>query len=113
MAGPLVLLGLGMGLSFVPLTASATAGVPPADQGLAAGLLQTAQQLGVALGLAVLTGLATATTQSLLGDAGGPPGPEALTGGYAAALRGAALLALAGSALAILLLPPATQPSKE
>ena len=116
-AGPLVLLGLGMGLSFVPLTASATAGVPPADQGLAAGLLQTAQQLGVALGLAVLTGLAAATTQNLLGDAGGPPDPEALqaalTGGYAAALRGAALLALAGSALAILLLPPATKPPKE
>jgi EmrB/QacA subfamily drug resistance transporter len=116
-AGPLVLLGLGMGLSFVPLTASATAGVPPADQGLAAGLLQTAQQLGVALGLAVLTGLATVTTQGLLGDAGGPPAPEALqaalTGGYAAALRGAALLALAGAALAILLLPPATQPPKE
>jgi EmrB/QacA subfamily drug resistance transporter len=115
MAGPLVLLGLGMGLSFVPLTASATAGVPPADQGLAAGLLQTAQQLGVALGLAVLTGLATATTQGLLGGASGPPDPEvleaALTGGYAAALRGAALLALAGAALAILLLP--RHPPKE
>jgi EmrB/QacA subfamily drug resistance transporter len=111
-AGPIVLLGVGMGLSFVPLTASATAGVAPADQGLAAGLLQTAQQLGVALGLAVLTSLATATTQGLLssGHAGGPPDPAALqaalAGGYAAALRGAALLALAAAALAVLLLPP-------
>src|SRR6266511_2496128 len=85
--GPVVLLGLGMGLSFVPLTASAVAGVPPADQGLASGLLQTAQQLGVALGLAVLTSLATATTLGLLGHPAGPPDPAALqaalTGGYA------------------------------
>src|SRR6266498_4060539 len=92
--GPIVLLGLGMGLSFVPLTVSATAGVPPTEQGLASGLLQTAQQLGVALGLATLTSLATATTHRLLGPAQGPTDPAplqaALTGGYAAALRGAA-----------------------
>src|SRR6266540_1051262 len=112
--GPVVLLGLGMGLSFVPLTASAVAGVPPADQGLASGLLQTAQQLGVALGLAVLTSLATATTLGLLGHPAGPPDPAALqaalTGGYAAALRGAALLALAAAALALLILPPRPAP---
>src|SRR6266545_1341930 len=99
--GPVVLLGLGMGLSFVPLTASAVAGVPPADQGLASGLLQTAQQLGVALGLAVLTSLATATTLGLLGHPAGPPDPAALqaalTGGYAAAL-------------ALLILPPRPAP---
>lgn len=105
-AGPTVLLGLGMGLSFVPLTVSAVAGVPPADQGLASGLLQTAQQLGVALGLAALTSIATATTQSLLGPAGNPADPAALTAGYAAALRGAAVVALAGAALAALVLPP-------
>jgi EmrB/QacA subfamily drug resistance transporter len=108
--GPVVLLGLGMGLSFVPLTVSATAGVPPADQGLASGLLQTAQQLGVALGLAVLTSFATATTQGLRSNADRPFDPgalqAALTSGYAAALRGAALLALAGAALAMLILPP-------
>ncbi|HZD01484.1 MAG TPA: MFS transporter [Actinomycetes bacterium] len=110
--GPIVLLGLGMGLTFVPLTASATAGVPPAEQGLASGLLQTAQQLGVALGLAALTSIATATTQGLLGPghAGGPADPAALqaalTSGYAAALRVAALLALAAAALTTLILPP-------
>jgi EmrB/QacA subfamily drug resistance transporter len=118
-AGPIALLGLGMGLSFVPLTASATAGVPPADQGLAAGLLQTAQQLGVALGLAVLGSLATATTRGLLssGHDGGTPTPTALqaalTGGYAAALRGAALLAVAAVALTILGLPPTRQPKEQ
>jgi EmrB/QacA subfamily drug resistance transporter len=124
--GPIVLLGLGMGLSFVPLTASATAGVPPADQGLSSGLLQTAQQLGVALGLATLTSLATATTQGLLSPAGVPADPAALqaaalTSGYDAALRGAALLALAAAALTMLILPPrhpapiqsSTHPPKE
>jgi EmrB/QacA subfamily drug resistance transporter len=107
--GPIVLLGLGMGLSFVPLTASAVAGVPPSEQGLASGLLQTAQQLGVALGLAVLTSVATATTRGLLGRG---TVQVALTGGYAAALRGAALLALAGAIVTILVLRPAvpTQP---
>ncbi len=108
--GPVVLLGLGMGMTFMPLTASAVAGVPPADQGLASGLLQTAQQLGVALGLAVLTSVATATTQGLLGHRGGPPDPTAiqvaLTSGYAAALRVGALLSLAAAALTILVLPP-------
>jgi Major Facilitator Superfamily len=115
-AGPIVLLGLGMGLSFVPMTASATAGVPPAEQGLASGLLQTAQQLGVALGLAALTSFATAISRGLLGHADRPPAPAALqaalTGGYAAALRGTALLALAGAALAILILPPTRQPKE-
>jgi EmrB/QacA subfamily drug resistance transporter len=105
--GPIVLLGFGMGLSFAPLTVSATAGVPPAEQGLASGLLQTAQQLGVALGLAALTSIATTTTQGLLGPGhgGGPAEAAALTSGYAAALRGAALLALVGASLAVLILP--------
>jgi EmrB/QacA subfamily drug resistance transporter len=108
--GPIVLLGFGMGLSFVPLTASAMAGVPPADQGLASGLVQTAMQLGVALGLAVLTTMAAATTQDLLGHPTGPPDPaalqDALTSGYALALRVAGLLSLVGSALAIVILGP-------
>jgi EmrB/QacA subfamily drug resistance transporter len=105
--GPIVLLGVGMGLSFAPLTASAMAGVPPAHQGLASGLLQTAQQLGVALGLAALTSVAAATTQGMLGHAADPAALQAaLTGGYAAALRGAALLALTGAALTMLILPP-------
>jgi MFS family permease len=116
-AGPAVLLGLGMGLSFVPLTISATAGTPPSEQGLASGLLQTAQQLGVALGLAVLTTVAGATT----GRLPDPGGPAALTAGYAAALRGAALIALAAAVLALLVLParppapvpPATDPQEE
>jgi EmrB/QacA subfamily drug resistance transporter len=100
--GPLVALGLGMGLVFLPVMVSAVQGVPPGDQGLVSGVLQTSQQLGVALGMAALTTLATATTTSLAGQT---TVPAALTGGYTAALRGAALVALAAAALAILLLP--------
>jgi EmrB/QacA subfamily drug resistance transporter len=113
--GPLLLQGLGMGMVFMPVMVSAVAGVPPADQGLVSGVLQTTQQLGVALGMAVLSTVATATTQRL-GDTGAPPDlatlQAALTSGYAAALRGAALLALAGAALSMLLLP-ASRPTPD
>jgi EmrB/QacA subfamily drug resistance transporter len=116
--GPMLLQGLGMGLVFMPVMVSAVAGVPPADQGLVSGVLQTTQQLGVALGVAALTTLATGTTQDLLAGTGSSPDPAtiqaALTGGYAAALRGAALVALAGAALSMLLLPssqPAPSPN--
>lgn len=54
--------------------------------------------------------VATATTLHLLGPAGGPADPAALTGGYAAALRGAALLALIGAVVAILILPQRNAP---
>jgi len=110
----MLLQGLGMGLVFMPVMVSAVAGVPPADQGLVSGILQTTQQMGVALGMASLTTVATATTRGLLGPAGGPSGlPAALTSGYGAGLRGAALLALAGAALTVILLPasgPAPKP---
>jgi EmrB/QacA subfamily drug resistance transporter len=115
--GPTLLQGLGMGLVFMPVMVSAVAGVPPGDQGLVSGVLQTTQQLGVALGMAALTTVATATTRGLLGPTGGPSDlPAALTSGYAAGLRGAALLALAGAALTVILLPasqPAPNPNPE
>jgi MFS family permease len=109
--GPLLLQGLGMGLVFMPVMVSAVAGVPPADQGLVSGLLQTTQQLGVALGMAALTTVAAAIT-AVVGDAGPSPDPAvaqaALTSGYAAALRGAALVALGGAVLSMLL--PSSHP---
>ena len=54
-----ILMGLGMGATFVSVTIAATSGVPPRESGLASGVLNTSQQVGGALGLAVLTGLAT------------------------------------------------------
>ena len=50
--GPVVLVGVGLGLSFVPMTMAATTGVPPHEAGLASGLINTSRQVGGAVGLA-------------------------------------------------------------
>jgi EmrB/QacA subfamily drug resistance transporter len=74
---PMILLGIGGGLSFMPFTARILAGVPAADNGAAAGLMQTAQQAGgVALGLAALiaiSGVSSGSGQSV-------PVPELIIG---------------------------------
>ena len=54
LVGPLLMFGLGNGLAFVPLTTAALDGVAPADAGAASGLVNVMQQVGGALGLAVL-----------------------------------------------------------
>jgi predicted MFS family arabinose efflux permease len=59
----LIVLGLGMGMSFVAGTIAATSGVPGHESGLASGILNTSQQIGGALGLAVLTGVAASATK--------------------------------------------------
>ena len=63
--GPLVVIGLGMGLSFVPLTLNAVSGVAN-QSGLASALLTTSQQIGGSLGIAVLVTVATTTTKNSL-----------------------------------------------
>ncbi len=55
------LLGLGMGATFVPITIAATSGVSGRESGLASGLLNTSQQIGGALGLAILTGVSASS----------------------------------------------------
>ena len=57
----MILLGFGMGATFVSVTIAATSGVPSHESGLASGILNTSQQVGGALGLAVLTGIATSS----------------------------------------------------
>ena len=54
----MILLGIGPGISFVPITIAGTSGVAPEDCGLASGLLNTTQQMGGALGLAILSTVA-------------------------------------------------------
>ena len=73
----LAMVAVGMGLAFVALTSAAVAGVPHEDAGIASALLNAGQQVGGALGLAVLTAVSTRRTQELLPE--GVDGLEALT----------------------------------
>ena len=80
----LALVAIGMGLSFVALTSAAVAGVPQEDAGIASALLNAGQQIGGALGLAVLTAVTTARTNALV--PGGPPTDPAGIPSYFSAL---------------------------
>jgi predicted MFS family arabinose efflux permease len=70
--GPLLVFAVGLGFSFVPLILGATSGVQPADMGVASAVLNTAQQVGGTLGLAVLVTVAAAATRSDLGSGAAP-----------------------------------------
>ena len=94
----LVMMALGFGAVFVGVTTAANAGVPPDKAGLAAGLLSASQQLGMALGLAVLSAIATARTHHLL--AVHAARPEALTSGYQRALLVCSIFVLAAALIA-------------
>lgn len=90
--GPLVLLGLGQGLTFGPLTSAGVAGARPEDAGAASGLVNTAHQLGSTLGVAVLTAAAAAA----------PSLAQRVVDAYTG---GAIMLAVAVAAAAVLILP--------
>jgi EmrB/QacA subfamily drug resistance transporter len=97
----LLTVSIGMGGVFTGLTTAANAGVDQNKAGLAAGLLNTGQQLGTALGLAVLSALATARTSSLL-HAGHDGLAQASTAGYQRALLVGACIVLAATVVAFL-----------
>jgi EmrB/QacA subfamily drug resistance transporter len=97
----LLVVSLGMGGVFTGLTTAANAGVEQEKAGLAAGLLNTGQQLGTALGLAILSALATARTSSLL-HAGHSTLAQASTDGFRRALMVGAFILLASAAVALL-----------
>lgn len=85
----MMITGLGLGLVFVGVQIAGNAGVPPEAAGLAGALITASFQIGVALGLAILSALATARTNSLL--ATHHPVPDALVGGFTRALLGATI----------------------
>ena len=97
--GPLVVLGLGGALSFIPLTIAATASAADHESGLASGLLNTTQQIGGALGLGVLISLATGRTDSLL--ASGETPASAITDGFGYGFAVGAGIAVAAALLAL------------
>ena len=84
LAGPMVVAGAGTAFAFIPISIAALAGVREHQAGLASGLLNTSQQLGGAIGIAIASSVAASHTQALVhaGDAA----PAALTGGFQQAL---------------------------
>ena len=84
LAGPFVVAGAGTAFAFIPISIAALAGVSEHQAGLASGLLNTSQQLGGAIGIAIASSLAASHTQTLLHA--GNAAPAALTGGFQQAL---------------------------
>jgi predicted MFS family arabinose efflux permease len=99
----IIVLGIGLGLSFVPITISATNGVPASESGLASGLLNTTQQVGGALGLAILSSVSTSRVTGALDS--GSPVSLALTHGFKGAFIVSAGLCALGFVTALVLLP--------
>jgi len=103
----IMLASIGMGLTFVPITLIATSGIPADDAGLASGLYNTSQQVGGALGLAILATLAVGATEDTLAGVGGEPQPaekaQALVDGFHVAYLGSAILVAAAAMLLLLL----------
>ncbi|HEY5262141.1 MAG TPA: MFS transporter [Solirubrobacteraceae bacterium] len=100
--GPSILASLGLGFSFVPVTIAAVTGTKPQEAGLASGLINTSQQVGGALGLAILATVANSRTQSLLHA--GTHSAVALTKGFDRAFLVGAGFAIAGAILTALLI---------
>ncbi|HLM31869.1 MAG TPA: MFS transporter [Solirubrobacterales bacterium] len=94
--GPSLLAAVGLGFAFVPQTIAAVSGVGDREAGLASGLINTSQQIGGALGLAVLSTVAFPQIDDAAAAAGGVPSPAVLTDGYADAFMVGAGIAVLG-----------------
>jgi EmrB/QacA subfamily drug resistance transporter len=105
----MVLFGVGAGLAFPAMATLAMTGATPSDSGLLSGLVNTTQQVGGALGLAILATLATSRTESLVGD--GTSQAAALTDGYQLAFTIGAAFLVSALVLAVTVLrsEPAVQ----
>jgi EmrB/QacA subfamily drug resistance transporter len=97
-----LLVGLGLGFSFVPISIAALAGVRPAEAGLASGLFNTSQQIGGALGIAALSTIATSRTADAV--ASGTALPSALIDGFTAAFVVGVAVAAVGVLAALTLI---------
>ena len=107
LAGAIITFGVGM--SFVPVTLSATGGVNPKDAGLASGLINTTRQIGGSLGLAVLLTIATAQMHALASQGA----KTAEVGGFTRVFAVSALLMVLAAIIALVVLPRATARTRE
>ena len=96
-----VIVAVALGLAFVGDVIASTTGVKPADSGLASGLINTSQQIGGAVGLAVTTTIVANRTTALLHA--GHPLAAALTGGFHDAFAVIGVVAVAGALVAVTL----------
>jgi EmrB/QacA subfamily drug resistance transporter len=103
---PSLVAAVGLGFAFVPMTIAAVSGVEANEAGLASGLINTSQQVGGALGLAILASIANSRTDDLMAAAGGAPSalPNALTEGFQIAFLVGAAFAVVGAILAATLI---------
>jgi EmrB/QacA subfamily drug resistance transporter len=110
---PSLVAAVGLGFAFVPLTIAAVTGVTAAEAGLASGLINTSQQVGGALGLAILATIANSRTQDVMTAVHGNPRelPTALTEGFQDAFMVGTGFAIAGAILAMVLI--SSRESKE
>jgi MFS family permease len=97
-----LLIAIGIGFSFVPISIAALAGVQNAEAGLASGLINTSQQIGGALGIAALSTIATSQTSDAV--AAGTALPTALVDGFTAAFLAGVAIAAVGIVAALTLI---------
>jgi EmrB/QacA subfamily drug resistance transporter len=104
--GPSVIAAVGLGFAFVTTTIAAVSGVRENESGLASGLINTSQQIGGALGLAVLSTVATSRTDDVLAQAGGGPSQlaNALNEGFQSAFLAGSGIAALGLVLTLVLI---------
>jgi EmrB/QacA subfamily drug resistance transporter len=101
--GPSLLAAIGLGFGFVTSTIAAVSGVNEREQGVASGLINTSQQIGGALGLAVLSTIATTRTDHVMASGTSTP-HNALTAGFQSAFLGGAVIAALGFAATLILI---------
>jgi len=101
----------GLGFSFVPMSIAALEGVAEREAGLASGLLNTGQQVGGSLGVAIITAAATAVTNNDL--AAHDPLPNALTHGFQRGFLVGAVFAVVGAVVTLVVIRPARVPAGE
>ncbi len=107
--------GIGLALSFVPMTIAALVGVEESDAGIASGLINTSQQIGGAIGLAAATTIATTFTSRFVDSHAGSSAtdPAALNHGYQIAFWVLAAVAALASVLAAVMIEPGTETEVE